>query len=236
MDNLTIKLEGDQKVVTILQGQAPPQREPKVINITGTIGAPLEFITKRKDQFQAGKVGIAYNRTNMTITLQANDTDFFGASVTGQLVINPDLTKFAINAEKERTIQELTKFLKMNKYFFADVDQCMTTIGNLQKFSASVKTQIDQANDGRGNKTEGFDVKVDSNLDLFFDLNMPVFKGQLAKKFRVDIAFDIRDKAVSIWLESPELQQVILCDRDTIIDTQLAGIRKVDENYIIVEQ
>jgi len=235
MDNLTVKVEGETKTLTILQGQALPQREPKIINITGTISAPHEFISKRKGLYEKTRVGVSYNRSLMEITLHADDVNFFGATVTGKLLINPDLNAFGINQAKERTIKDLSKFLKMNKYFFKDVDKCMLIISNLQKFSASVTTQLEQSNDNRGNKNEVFEVKVDSNLDMFFDLNMPIFKGQPAKMFRVDIAFDVRDKSVSIWLESPELQEIILGDRDAILDTQIEAIRKVSPEYIIIE-
>ena len=144
MKELNVKVEGEVKTITILEGQALPQREPKIININGTISAPFEFIEKRKDKYDESEVSITYDRNKMEIVLRAGDQNYFGATITGKLEINPDLKKFNINEQIQTSIPDMTRFLKLNKYFFADPEQSMKVISNLQKFSASIKTQLDQ--------------------------------------------------------------------------------------------
>ena len=48
-----------------------------------------------------------------------------------------------------------------------------------------------------------------------------MYQGQDVRSFKVEIRFDVRDRAVTYWLESVELKEIMDADRDDIIDQQL---------------
>jgi hypothetical protein len=232
---INITLAEGQKELIVREGSAQVIREPKIINLTGTIEAPKEYLAKRKEsgQFEAKNCHVIFSYQKLFITLMVNESDYYGSSITGKAEVNPELLKFGINAGKIWTKNELKQFLKMNRAFFKDVDSAMKIITNLEKFSASVQTQIDDHKDDRGNKNQHLQVKVDANIDLNFVLSMPIFIGQGNTTFQVEICFDVRDNAISIWLESPELQEAMISQRQKLIDDNIDCFR---EEFVVIEQ
>ncbi len=234
MENVEIKLSENQKELVLREGQALKLQEPRVVNIDGTIESPQEWLKKRKDTIDAKKSHVIFSYVGMFIKFIVNESDHYATTITGKTNLNPDLVKFGINSDaKKWTKNELKQFLKMNRAFFTDVDSNMKIVTNLEKFSASVQTQIDDHKDDRGNAKKSLDVKVDSNLDLNFSLNMPIFTGQPNSKFQVEICFDVRENAITIWLESAELQESIITQRAILIEKNIADFK---EDFVVIEQ
>lgn len=235
MENeLNLNVTGNDKgVVTILHGDALPLREKEIVTITGTIKAPGIFIAKRAAHHEKEKVHVLYSIEDQKITLECDEDDYYGTTIIGKLESNKALTEFGINSKAVKyTVKSLISFLKLRKFYFADQDECLKIITNLQKFSAEVSTKINDADDSRGNKTKGIDITVKTDLALYFNLKMPIFKGFETKEFRVDVAFDIRDAACEIWLESMELEMLILSDREKLIKEELQHF----DDYVVIEQ
>ena len=231
---LKVTVENGVKELVIREGEALPLRQPELISIEGTIDAPAEFLNKRGTEEVNDKDShVVFSYEKMMIRLTVHEGTAWPIVIIGQLKLNPELKKFGINEQKKFTIKDLKQFLKMNKYFFADQDESIKIISNLEKFRASVNTQIEQEANGRGDKKEHFEVKVDSNLDMVFTLNMPVFVGQSNNKFQIEICFDVRDKSIEIWLDSAELQQIILSGRESIIKKALEPFK---EKFVVIEQ
>lgn len=222
------------KEVIIREGEALKLHEPRTVDVSGTIGSPAEYLVKRKSEINAFKSHVLFSYAGMYIVFNVNEDSHYQTTIKGKTAINPDLQKFGINnGNKTWTKNELKQFLKMNRAFFKDIDSNMKIVTNLEKFSASVQTQIDDHKDDRGNKKNNTEIKVDSNLDLNFVLEMPIFTGQPKSKFQVEICFDVRDNAITIWLESPELQESILKQTVELIDANVAPFR---EKFVVIEQ
>lgn len=232
MEKLNVSLTDGTKVLEVRQGQALPLREPVKVRISGTIDAPRKYVEKRGADLPKQKTHVTYSREQMQIILSIDEESIFGAEIIGRLELNKDLKDFGVNAKKLFTVKDLQQFLKMSKYFFTDKDENMKIVSNLGKFKASVQTQLEEGGDTRGNKNKSLDVKVDSNIGLEFMLSLPIFKGQPSKTFKVEICFDVRDADISVWLESAELQELILKTRDEIIDNELKSFAA----YVIIEQ
>lgn len=223
--------------IVVREGAAEQIREKKLISITGTIQAPLEFWMKRHHihkHHSPDKTNIIFSKTDKKIILNINENSFFSKTITGVLKINPELDEFKINKDFKYTVKGLADFLKMRKFFFKDRDQATKIVTNLQKFKASIQTQIEEFDNLRGNSKQMFEAKTDSNLDLSFTLKMPVFKGQPDKNFKVEINFDVRDKQVDIWLESEELRFIELNDIDLIFEKELKMFQAA--NVVCIEQ
>lgn len=233
-EKIEINVAEGVKELIIREGEALPLKEPTQVKIAGTITAPAEFLSKRTEEVVKPKQSnVVFSYEGMYIVLTVNESDGIPTIITGKLQPNPELKKFGINEGKKFTIKDLKQFLKMNRYFFSDQDENIKIIGNLEKFRASVNSQIEQESSNQGNKKQHYEVKVDSNLDLNFTLNMPVFVGQPNSKFQVEICFDVRDQSIEIWLESAELQQIILSGRQVIIDKALESFK---EKFVVIEQ
>lgn len=232
-DKIEVKVEQGTTELVIREAAALTLREPKIVNIIGTIGAPAEYLTKRKTLIDPKKCNVVFSYIGLYIKLTVNESDYYATCIEGKATLNPDLTKFGINTGKLYTIKELKQFLKMNRVFFKEVDSNLKMVTNLERFSASVQTQIDNHSTDRGDKKQNLEVKIDSNLDLNFVLELPIFIGENPVSFQVEVCCDIRDGATSIWLESPELQILIINGREAMIT---ANIEDFKADFVVIEQ
>ncbi len=234
MEKIEVNLTETQKELVIREGSALKLQEPKIVEINGTIEAPQEWLRKRKDKIDCKNSHVIFSYIGMFIKFVVNESDHYATTITGKTNINPDLLKFGINSDaKKWTKNDLKQFLKMNRAYFSDIDSNMKIVTNLEKFSASVQTQIDDHKDDRGNAKKSLEVKVDSNLDLNFSLSMPIFTGQPDSKFLVEICFDVRENAISIWLESAELQEAIITQRAILIEKNIEDFKA---EFVVIEQ
>jgi hypothetical protein len=218
-------------VLEIRTGEALPLKEPKSVAITGTLMSPIEYYNVRHKFLKKENCHVLYSYEEMFIKLVCEETSAYSAVITGRLKVNKDLEKFGINQSKTREIKDLKQFLKMNKFFFADQNENLKIVSNLEKFNANIESTIGEYADDRGNKKHTYEAKVSSNLDLSFVLEMPVFVGYPNYKFKIDICFDVRDKGVSVWLESSELLQIMTEDPQRLITE---AIYKFNESIIDV--
>lgn len=232
---IEVHLAEGQKELVIREGQAIEIKEPVKLDITGTIQSPKEWLAKRKasGQFDAKNCHVLFSYEKMFIKLFVNETNHYRTIITGKAEVNPDLAKFGINSEKTWTKDQLKSFLKMNRAFFRDRDENLQMVTNLEKFSASVKAQLDLHKDDRGNSKSNAEVKVDTNLNMNFTLRMPAFIGQPDIDFKVEICLDVRDAGLTIWLESPELQEAIINGRKKLVDDNIDCFR---EEFVVIEQ
>jgi len=232
---INITLAEGQKELVIREGKAQEIKEPVKLDITGTIQSPKEWLEKRKEsnQFEAKNCHVIFSYEKMFIKLFVNETDHYRSIITGKAEVNPDLAKFGINTDKTWTKDQLKSFLKMNRAFFRDRDENLQMVTNLEKFSASVKAQLDMHKDDRGNSKNNAEIKVDTNLNMSFILKMPAFIGQTDIEFKVEICLDVRDAGLTIWLESPELQEAIINGRKKLVDDNIDCFR---EEFVVIEQ
>lgn len=224
MQNLSVKVEGEQKELVIRTGEALREREPQQINITGNILAPGNWLDVRKAEKQRDHCKFSFNE--MKIVFVKNETSGYATTITGELKLNPDLKKFQINSDKQWTTADLAKFLKMNRLFFADADQCAKIIAELNSLKAKIQTEIEQSQNNRGNSKSLVNTKVDSNVPLKFKLKMPVFIGFKEKVFIVEIGIETSDREIQLWLESAELNEIIIGERDKIITAEVEKFKK----------
>ena len=231
MEKIELNLNGEQKELLIRTGEALKLLQPVKIVQSGNIESPAKFHAIR-----AGvptKSIVTFSRSKMEIIFDAEPENSLAAIVTGKLLINDDLKKFEINSQSKMWgLQELAKFLKMNKTFFKDKEKTDSLIASLIAFKGTITTELEKANDGRGNAKDLMDRKTTSNMPTDFILSLPVFVGGEIKTFRVEIGIDSTDASAKFWLESSELQEIIITERDRIIDAEIAKF----SGLIIIEQ
>lgn len=220
------------KEIVIREGAADKIYEDRIINISGTIDAPRRFFDKRKEDHNVQGCMVKYSRDKMEIILICDERNHFHTTISGKMDMNPDLEKYGINKDKIFAVSDLQQFLRMRRSHFVDRDQNAVIVNNLSRFKASVSVELEQQKGTRGEEVSNFERKVKTDLLLNFTLEMQVFKGLLKKKFEVEICFEIRDKAITVWLESPELQEIMDTEKNLIIDEEL----KTFTDLVIIEQ
>ena len=227
-----LKENGISEVV-VREGAAEILREKVKLNIKGTIDAPGKFIEKRKGEYEKLKCHVLYSLNEGYIRLQVDEDSYYGSYIEGKLNLNPEYVAFGINdPNKTYTTIELQKFLKLRRIYFPDKEKCAQIVGNLERFKIKTTSDIDKSNDGRGNKIDSYSTTAKTDLAFDFDLEMPLYIGQPAKKFKVQIGFDVREKDITLWLESVESREIELSDKFTLIIAELENFK----DYVIIEQ
>lgn len=243
MQKVDVNLMGtDGGTLTILEGKALEQKPPQKIEISGDIKTVSSYLKIRKtDKGGSGlqvidpsKAVITVDKAAMTLELELDPENFYGAVITGNLELSDELKKWNINPKsgtlKQKDIIQLVRHSRLD---FDTNDGYDAVLVAFQKFS--FKAFIDSQNeapDRLGNKRTSIEKKVETGLPETFILNIPIFKGQPSKAFRVEIMMDSTETTASFWLESVELTELIKTDRDVIFNEQLLAC----EGFVIINK
>lgn len=214
--NITLPSEYNGKepiIIHELNGALPEAINMEALSIEGNIDAVSAWIKTRAkdpDGFKKDSAHILLDAEKKTISLVIDENyPKQGTKITGKFVINPELEKLKINTEQRYSPQQLASIIKLNRYYFADIEQHASVLKNLKNHDADITAKIKEHADDRGNSENSIVAKLVSNIDEKFTLNIALFKGSLKKvKFEVIVCLEIRDKGISIWLESPELKEL----------------------------
>lgn len=184
MENLHVNIENNTKVLEIREGKALELKEPKIINISGIISSPFNWLHKRINTIDQLKSNIIVDRDEMTITLTVDETEHYNKTITGKLELHPDFIKFGINSGKYRTAIEMSEFIKMNRAHFENKQDAMDLTTKLKNFKAKVNKEVEEElNMNKGDKRLLLNQAVESNIPESFKVNISIFKGTAKKKY-----------------------------------------------------
>lgn len=237
---ISINVENGVKEVVIREGEAArllDEKAPLKAGISGTLDAPLEYITQRLEQFDHKRAHILVDRENATITLVINENDPYRRDeIKGALEMHPAFQAFGINAGKVWTPTQLGMFFKMNRAYFADRAENLKLVSELMNFTATVNNSIERSMNEKGNRTDNFEQVVNSNLPASFVLNIPIVKGGQAEKLEVETFAQVDGREVSFVLLSPSARELTTTLLDNAIDGILQVIRDIASDIAIIEQ
>lgn len=217
--------------VIIRHGEAPEVHNHERLGITGTITAPGKWLEIRKSNAQTDHV--LFDRDKCFIRYIYNERFPEGGEIFGVLSMFSDLQAMNINSKATFTLKNLATLLKFSRIYFPDKEQHAAVISKLMNFTASVSTQLEQSSDLRGNAKNLRDKKVETNVPVEFKLNIPLYVGEGPKTFMVEVCFDTTDGGgTTVWLESVELAELLISERDRIMDAELAKFT----GLVLVEQ
>jgi len=220
---------GDKSVIELREGKALPLQEPQKIIISGNIDTVSKYIGQRgfvsdnsevPTAIDLRKAIIIVERDKMSIVLLENPKDFYSNTISASLQLSTEFKKFGINENQTYTPAELGDFIKLNRAYFTKKEDANKLVSLLKNFTAKVNKQIEDSEDGRGNKDHVRRQVVESNLPPSFNLNLPIFKGQKKVEFEVEIC--IEPKNLECYLFSADANDVIIETRDTIIDEEIS--------------
>ncbi len=221
-------------VLTFYHGAAPAVRLKNAVKYNGIITAPADWYEGKCQTpfifpFESSIVLVNELMIKLCID-EYNESE--STIIIGEISINNDLKMFGINTSKKFGSKELASLLKMNRIYFADSEENMQIVKNLNLFKVKVSQEIENGNDFKGNKKHLFEQSVYHDLKLSFALNIPIYKGEKPSHFIIDINFDVTDGGVSFWLESVELKELQQVQRDNIIDRELKRLK----DFTIIKQ
>lgn len=214
--------------LVIRHGQAEDIWTPNAVEIIGVITAPRMFFEKRKNLHNLDKCHVVYDRQQGSIKLIVDEQcEGRNYEISGQLQDNPELNPFKINQTATWTVKDMMNVLKFNRVFFVDKDDNAKIVTSLQNFKARVDQELVDSNDNRGAQNQTKITKLEHSLQESFVLSMPLFKGQPAVSFRVDICVQITNGAVVVWLESRELKELQMSGKASIIEKELEAFKDI---------
>lgn len=233
--------EGTNEVV-IRHGDAPKQleqRAPLSVEINGTLNAVAEYLRKRisTGQFEQKDCNIVVNREKVTIALTINERDAYKVGrITGRLQYHPDFALLNINKNELWTPSELAMVLKLHRYWFNDRRVGMEIVSALMNYTADVNQKIEQSIKETGSHKDNFEQIVNSNLPDAINLSLPIFKGY--KPISVDVEFfaKVDGRDVSFALLSAGALESLETARNEAIDKEIAAIREIAPDIVIIEE
>lgn len=148
-------------------------------------------------------------------------------------MLSEEFKKFGINQGNNISDIELSDLIRMNRSCFESKTKAMELVTIMRNFKATITTQIEASDDKKGNTAQLRRQIVESTQLPSFELNIPIFKGKAKQKFTVEIDID----PVSLWvnLVSPDAQDLIVEQRDQLIDEVLSQIEIQYPEIAIVE-
>ncbi len=227
--------KGDQPIVVHeLTGSLPDPINMKALSITGNINAVSDWISTRKDFFKPSDAHITIDAEAKTIVLIIDEHHPTNTIIAGKFTDNPELVKFGINTTKRYSPSELASVLKLNRIFFPSREQHTALLKNLKNHEAKITAQLKETDDERGNTENSINTQLASNVDEKFTLEMALFKGSADKvKFEVNIGIEVRDKGISLWLDSVELKELTNEKIETIMNDKVKEYREGGFTVII---
>lgn len=219
---MKVNVTTEKGEIVIRKGDALPAKSAPSINIVGTLPAPHQFLIGR-GKIDDAKSHLRIEKDNGKITLHLNDSDPYTTHViTGELKRDKSLASFSINTDKRWEVRDFIKFLRINKFYFAEPSEQEALIASLQKWNVKIERVIKEHNDNSGNSLSQLETKVaEIDMKTKFNLNIPIFQGYNKAKFTVEIGFDPGNTSVKLFLFSDELVQLEMEQRESIIEQEL---------------
>lgn len=223
----------ESKEFTIRQGTALKLHEPEVVMISGTIDAPARWIEKRVDQTEQEKCHVLVKRDEMSIAMNCDENNYYGAIIQGRLQLSEEYRRFGINSGEYRTHFELAELIKMNRSYFENKTTAMKLVTELQNFKAKVDKEVEQSDNNRGDRRLLVSQAVKHNLPEAFTLVLPIFKGVTEQTIEVEVYVNPAD--LTCTLVSPEANDIVVSSRDALMNEVIERIQAVAPDVVIIE-
>lgn len=232
VEEATTNTRGCREMV-IRIGKALELKEPRIVCIDGTIDSPLRWLQKKHPIIDQQQCHILVNRESMIISLSIGEHNYYTDVIYGKLLLSEEFKKFGINQGNYITGIELSDLIRMNRSCFESKTKAMELVTIMRNFKATITTQIEASDDKKGNTAQLRRQTVEGNQPPSFELNIPIFKGKAKQNFTVEI--DIDPDTLQATLVSPDAQDIIVEQRDRLIDEVLSQIETLCPDIPIVE-
>ncbi|MFC7347273.1 hypothetical protein ACFQO9_11145 [Chryseobacterium zhengzhouense] len=222
-----LNLNLSEKVSTVFLGTANTPDLPVQIEISGDFSSVGNYIKVKKNdanEFQEISVAdaiVTCDFDNLTIKLETFPNSIYGTVVTGKASYSNELKEFGVNQGKFFTRESLIKILRYSRRFFPNKEENAKLLSSYQNFTASVKKDISDNSDLRGNAARSFNKQIKTDIAESFVLEIPIFKGEAPVSFPVEICIEENDSGVRFWFESVELAELLEIKKQELFNREL---------------
>ena len=227
---LNIEVTGNE--LTIREGKALDLKPKEKVSLSGTITAPGDYALTRASTFDKLSCNVLANYTSRTIVLTINEGDPLASTIKGTLDIFPELETLGVNKNRMYSEKELYSKLNFFGRYFSDKAAHKDLLTKLQQFKAKVQRDFVNADDYKGTAAIEKITKIEHEIPLSFQLNIPIFTGGAHKTFTVNINITATDGGISFWFESVDMHEIISRETDSIFSLELDRL----SNFLVVKQ
>lgn len=228
--DIDVKVQGDTLIIR--EGKAPDLVVKNNVSIEGDIKSPLEYYKKRTPDpgICVLTCDVDFGKLNLRIGEDYHPTM---VQIEGKIQMDSTLAHLGINSSQKYSPNALANLIKMNRALFqADTEPTyMVLFSKLKSFNAKINRQYSDENDDRGNTKYLIETELETDVPQYFTIEWPVIKNGPKAIFKVDIQAEVRDKAVSFFLHSVELEEIRKEQTEQLMKGQIDGFN--DEVVII---
>lgn len=179
------------------EGQALPQKDNmQKFSRDVSITSIATWIAGRKfpDTIADNNAVIVFNKTpsKASIEFHANPQDKEATVLTSKLTVNPDLAAWKINSDITFTSEALIKHVRKYAHCM-ESSYAKGLIDQLRNFQATLTTNLERSNDGKGNKGAAVKQAINFSKGQLPDgilLELPLFNGTAPYKMTLEIEVD----------------------------------------------
>ena len=233
---------------------------PESFEIEGIVSAPADWLEKRVEDIDQHNAHVEVDRDSCEINLIVNErnchpalsehllteeqynqqimsTFMRSSAIIGTIQFSDIFKRLHINEEGSWIDpQKLAAFFRLNRSIFPDLEENMTLVSILKNIKAKISADFEKTKDTyTGSKTEFYQQSVEHNLPKSFDICIPIFKNTKPEKYNIEFDVDIVDGKILLQLKSPAINDQVEGSRDEIIDKELARIRTIAPELVIIE-
>lgn len=227
-------IENDVKQLTILTGQAPEQYNNQSVNIVGNIDTPSRFIEGRKPEFINSKRHCTVSKTKGEITLILNEQSVVDKYViSGKIRIGDKFKSLGINTAECYSPEHLANKLKLLRSLFVSNLEHASICGTLRNLKAKINSDIEKADDRKGNVIRNFQQTVESNMPDAIKIKIPLLEGEEPLEIEVNVILETNGNSeIKCYLESIDAAELIEQQFEQRINQE---IEKIKDFVTIIE-
>jgi hypothetical protein len=219
--------------VTILTGAAPKQENLSNIEIKGDIHSVNAYLSKRGQVYNPLNCYVKVDKFNGKMTAIIGENQPFGQTVViGEIKKGKIFSDLGINAETSYSTEGLSKKLRMMRSIFVDKDQHANIVAKLRNLVAQINREIEKQDDLKGNRSNVFRQKVESNIPDSLAIQLPIIEGNEPVKIEVNVILEVGDSGqVVCKLESVDAQELYDETVTKMIETEVGLI---DSKIVVI--
>ncbi len=213
-----------------------PLKEPLSCNLSGTVETPANWLEQRACDFKGRQMYAVVDRESLSIGLVVDETDARNKrTIVGKAELSDVFSYFRINDNEGWEPSKLGQFIRLHRSFFDDKKVAAELVAKLKKFSASVKSKLDKAQDRNGSMQVAYEQEVTSNLPTDFKVCLPIFKGKEKQLIEVEVDHYIQGAECYLQLFSPDALDIIENTTDSILNKEVERLRTVVPEIVVIE-
>jgi len=220
---LNITMDGSE--LTVRQGVAMEVFNPVPVKIKGRIHSPVEWLEKCQIIFSAKDACITVCEEQGHISLEYNLSFPWKSTVVGLLHFDPQYADLGVNTAKKWRTHDLATWIRMNRTLFTNTPNLVDLVECLRNVEAKVEEAMQSTSTEKSSARRiMLDKTVKHNLPENFLMKTPIFDGEEAVEFNVEIFYELESH--TIILLSPDAKAYEISEKKLIINREILKIMK----------